>query len=99
MGFRPTAENYFGRVSRTLIMGAMTGAGLPSRTRLWSKMKKADLAVMAEREMAETGWLPQPLRPVDRAVSFNWLPTKGKLINRACSTTTFVALAMTTPFW
>ena len=73
--FRPTAENYFGRVSRTLIMEAMTEAGLPSRTRLWSKMKKADLAVMAEREMAETGWLPQPLRPVAQAVPFDWEQT------------------------
>jgi ParB family chromosome partitioning protein len=69
--FRPTAANYFGRVNRTFIMEAMTEAGLPVRTRTWSKMKKADLAVLAEREMAETGWLPQPLRPVDRAVPFD----------------------------
>ena len=73
--FRPTAENYFGRVSRTLIMEAMTQAGLPVRTRLWSKMKKVDLAVLAEREMAETGWLPQPLRPVAQAVPFDWEQT------------------------
>lgn len=73
--FQPTADNYFGRVSRTLIMEAMTEAGLPVRTRLWSKMKKADLAVMAEREMAETGWLPQPLRPVAQAVPFDWEQT------------------------
>jgi len=68
--FRPTAANYFSRVNRTLIMEAMTEAGLPARTRVWAKMKKADLAALAERETAETGWLPQPLRPVaDEALS------------------------------
>jgi len=28
----------------------------------WLKAKKADLASIAEREIAETGWLPAPLR-------------------------------------
>ncbi|HEX3982782.1 MAG TPA: hypothetical protein VHX12_03730 [Acidisoma sp.] len=49
----------------------MTEAGLPPRTRQWAKMKKADLAALAEREMAETGWLPQPLRPVARVAPFD----------------------------
>jgi hypothetical protein len=38
-------------------------------------MKKADLAATADREMAETGWLPQPLRPVAQAVPFDWEQT------------------------
>jgi ParB family transcriptional regulator, chromosome partitioning protein len=60
--FTPTAAGYFGRVNRTFIVDALTEAGRPARTRAWSKMKKADLAALAERELNGTGWLPQPLR-------------------------------------
>jgi antirestriction protein ArdC len=37
---------------------AATGAD----TRSWSKLKKAELAALAEREITGTGWLPEPLR-------------------------------------
>ena len=60
--FTPTAVNYFGRVKRDFITEALMEAGRPARTRSWSKMKKADLAALAERELAGTGWLPEPLR-------------------------------------
>ena len=60
--FTPTAENYFGRVNRTFILDAMAEAGVPARTRSWSKLKKGELAVLAERETSGTGWLPHPLR-------------------------------------
>jgi len=36
----------------------MKGAEAPA----WNRMKKADLAALAERETAGTGWLPEPLR-------------------------------------
>ena len=32
------------------------------RTRSWSKLKKAELSALAERELEGTGWLPLPLR-------------------------------------
>jgi ParB family chromosome partitioning protein len=60
--FTPTAVNYFGRVNRTFILQAMAEAGVPARTRSWAKLKKGELAALAERSIAGTGWLPHPLR-------------------------------------
>jgi ParB family transcriptional regulator, chromosome partitioning protein len=60
--FQPTAANYFGRVKRDFITEALLEAGRPARTRTWAKMKKSDLAALAERELHGTGWLPKPLR-------------------------------------
>lgn len=59
--FRPTAENYFGRVSKASIIEALKearGTVAPA----WEKAKKSDLAAIAEREIADTGWLPAPLK-------------------------------------
>lgn len=60
--FTPTAANFFGRVNRSCIMEALSDAGVPARTRSWAKLKKAELAALAEREIGGTGWLPEPLR-------------------------------------
>jgi ParB family transcriptional regulator, chromosome partitioning protein len=60
--FTPTADNFFGRVSRDSIVKAIAEAtGAPAK-RSWQKLKKAELAALAERECAKTGWLPEPLR-------------------------------------
>lgn len=60
--FTPTAENFFGRVGRNTVITALTEAkGIPAK-RSWQKLKKSELAVLAEREIAGTNWLPQPLR-------------------------------------
>jgi ParB family chromosome partitioning protein len=60
--FTPTAENFFLRVGRQTVVAAITEAkGIPAK-RSWDKMKKPALAAFAEREIAGTGWLPQPLR-------------------------------------
>ena len=60
--FTPTAENYFSRVSRADILAALKEAkNLPAK-RSVGKLKKSELAILAEREIAGTGWLPQPLR-------------------------------------
>ncbi len=61
--FTPTAANYFSRISKAGIIAALKeqkGAEAPS----WSGMKKTDLAALAEREIAGTGWLPELLRPL-----------------------------------
>lgn len=59
--FKPTAANYFGRVSKPLILAALTeakgAAGHGDAT-----LKKGELAALAEREIAGTGWLPEILR-------------------------------------
>lgn len=59
--FTPTAANYFSRISKAGIVETLRevkGAVAPA----WSGMKKADLASLAEREIAGTGWLPESLR-------------------------------------
>ncbi len=60
--FTPTAENFFSRVGRTTVIKAICEAkNVPSK-RSWDKMKKSELAKLAEREVAGTGWLPEPLK-------------------------------------
>jgi len=59
--FTPTAANYFSRISKAGILAALRevkGATAPA----WESMKKADLAALAEREIAGTAWLPELLR-------------------------------------
>jgi ParB family chromosome partitioning protein len=60
--FTPTAANYFSRVSRPTILKVLAEAkNLPAK-RSWQKLKKSELAVLAEHEIAGTGWLPEPVR-------------------------------------
>ena len=60
--FTPTAENCFGRIPKPLILQALAeGRGQPSAP-AWEKLKKSELAALAERELAGTGWLPEILR-------------------------------------
>jgi ParB family chromosome partitioning protein len=59
--FTPTAANYFSKVGKAAIIEAMRdvkGDVAPA----WSGMKKTDLATLAERTIAGTRWLPEPLR-------------------------------------
>ncbi len=50
-------KNYFAKVSKTGILEALTEAK-GDIAPAWNKAKKGDLAVIAERQLAETGWLP-----------------------------------------
>jgi ParB family chromosome partitioning protein len=59
--FTPTAENYFGRVGREQIVSAICEAKGTLRKRSWGKLKKSELAALAEREVAGTSWLPKLL--------------------------------------
>ncbi|HXN51420.1 MAG TPA: ParB/RepB/Spo0J family partition protein [Candidatus Acidoferrum sp.] len=60
--FTPTAENYFNRVSKVQIIEALQEARQQPPAPAWEKLKKAELAALAARETAGTGWLPLPLR-------------------------------------
>ena len=60
--FTPTAANYFGRISKPQILDALREARNTSPAPAWEKLKKADLAALAERETVGTGWLPPLLR-------------------------------------
>lgn len=70
-GWRPTAANYLGRVTKARIVEAVReGAGERS-AQLVGHLKKGDMAKEAERLLADSGWLPEPLRlaGVDLAVA------------------------------
>jgi ParB family transcriptional regulator, chromosome partitioning protein len=59
--FTPTAANYFGRIGKSGIIEALRkvkGATAPA----WHKAKKSELAAIAERELAGSGWLPALLK-------------------------------------
>jgi ParB family chromosome partitioning protein len=68
--FKPTAESYFARVSRTQILEAIDEAKGEHAPSL-EKLKKAELAARAEQLLAGTGWLPEPLRIASSDASSN----------------------------
>ena len=63
-GFRPTVANYFGRVTKQRILEAVAEACGASTANLFELQKKdkLGLAAAAEERLANTGWLPEPLR-------------------------------------
>ncbi len=61
-GFRPTVANYLGRVTKPRILEAVHEALGEDKARLIDHLKKDDMAREAERLLADTGWLPEPLR-------------------------------------
>ncbi|MQW87812.1 ParB/RepB/Spo0J family partition protein [Sinorhizobium saheli] len=61
-GFRPTVENYLGRVTKPRILAAVREGAGERAAQLVAHLKKGDMAVEAERLLADTGWLPEPLR-------------------------------------
>lgn len=61
-GWRPTVENYFGRVTKSRILEAVREAKSESSTQLIDHLKKTEMAKEAERLLDGTGWLPEPLR-------------------------------------
>jgi ParB family chromosome partitioning protein len=61
-GWRVTAENYLGRVTKPRILEAVREARGEDAVRLIDHLKKADMAREAERLLEGTGWLPEPLR-------------------------------------
>ncbi|ADZ68749.1 ParB/RepB/Spo0J family partition protein [Polymorphum gilvum] len=63
-GFRPTVANYLGRVTKPRILEAVHEALGEEKARLIDHLKKDDMAREAERLLADTGWLPEPLRLV-----------------------------------
>ena len=61
-GWRPTVENYLGRVPKVRILEAVREARGEQSAQLIDHLKKADMAKEAERLLEGTGWLPEPLR-------------------------------------
>lgn len=62
VGWRPTVDNYFGRITKPRILEAVREAKGEETAQLIDHLKKPDMAKEAERLLADSGWLPEPLR-------------------------------------
>lgn len=63
-GWKPTVDNYLGRVTKPRILEAVREARGEEMVGLIDHLKKGDMAKEAERLLDGTGWLPEPLRLV-----------------------------------
>lgn len=61
-GWRPTVANYLGRVTKPCILAAVREGAGEAKAALIDHLKKAEMAQEAERLLADTDWLPEPLR-------------------------------------
>lgn len=61
-GWRPTVDNYLGRVTKPRILEAVREAKGEQAAQMIDHLKKAEMAKEAERLLDGTGWLPEPLR-------------------------------------
>jgi ParB family chromosome partitioning protein len=68
--WRPTAANYFDRVSKQVILDALADVGGPELSARFASVKKTDLAMSAERVFAGTYITEAEVR--DRAIA--WVP-------------------------
>lgn len=62
VGWRPTVDNYLGRVTKPRILEAVREAKGDQAAQLIDHLTKAEMAKEAERLLHGTGWLPEPLR-------------------------------------
>src|SRR3984893_13809821 len=62
VGWKPTVDNYLGRVTKTRILEAVLEGTGEQSVQLIDHLKKGDMAREAERLLEGTGWLPEPLR-------------------------------------
>lgn len=60
--FRPDAGNYFGKISKDIILADITDITGKEPSPAQLKMKKTELAKLAEKLVDGTGWLPAILR-------------------------------------
>ena len=64
-GWRPSVENYLGRVTKPRILEAVREAKGEPSAQLIDHLKKAEMAKEAERMLEGAGWLPESLRTAD----------------------------------
>jgi len=69
VGWQPTVGNYLGRVTKPRILEAVREGAGEQAAQLIDHLKKGDMAREAERLLADTGWLPEPLRLAAEDVS------------------------------
>ncbi len=68
-GWKPTVDNYLGRVTKPRILEAVREAKGEPSAQLIDHLKKGDMAKEAERLLDGSGWLPEPLRLDDAEVA------------------------------
>jgi ParB family chromosome partitioning protein len=68
--WRPTAANYFGRVKKSVVLGAMTAIGGPELAGRYASAKKADLAEAAEKLCGGKAIVEAHVR----TAAMEWLP-------------------------
>ena len=61
--WQPTKDSYLGRVSKALILDAVTEAVSKQAAENIAALKKDELVEKAEELLAGKGWLPAILRP------------------------------------
>jgi ParB family chromosome partitioning protein len=64
-GWSPTVDNYLDRVPKARILEAVREAKGEASAHLIDHLKKPDMAREAERLVAGSGWVPEPLRTPD----------------------------------
>jgi ParB family chromosome partitioning protein len=62
VGWRPTLDNYLGRVTKGRILQTVSEAKGDTAVERIRALKKAEMAKAAEDLLIGTGWLPEPLR-------------------------------------
>ena len=67
-GWTPTVENYLGRVTKARIVGAAREARGDRAAQAITPLKKGEMADQAQALLADSGWLPEPLRTPGRAL-------------------------------
>jgi len=79
VGWRPAVGNYLGRVTKPRILEAVREGAGERAAELIGHLKKGDMAKEAERLLADTRWLPEPLRMVEHGVDVDLtLLTEGE---------------------
>ncbi len=58
----PTAANYFGYIAKPKVLEVLAEAGVQDEAGTWAKLKKGELAQVAEQAMQGKGWVPSLMR-------------------------------------
>lgn len=61
-GWKPTVDGFFGRVTKARILQAVREGCGEAQAVMIEHLKKGDMATQAEALLADSGWLPEPLR-------------------------------------
>ncbi|MGY4598100.1 ParB family chromosome partitioning protein [Bradyrhizobium sp. GM22.5] len=68
VGWRPTVDNYLGRVTKARILQAVREAKGETVAQVIEHLKKGEMAERAQELLAGSGWLPEPLRTPGRSL-------------------------------